>query len=736
MGVTTLAEFLSLHHLNRYNVPDTIFSIRLKLLTIVYYLPIQVRKAILEACRVQVPVNSNAYLSTTFASLDPYYLIGLDDHGIMPYKNRSRESKYGHIQLDELIKQVDLWTVTPFGASILSYMIRAESFYDVTTPDVSISESIKKEFVASQQKNRSSTLLYEGFDPDARNYTELSSCIVAGLRSIHESFHRAILLPTFSSKTVGEETKFYYYQSGGRSECVSTEALLRHYYQTGVRVQGANEIRASWKYNDLKPRTYYAMGGTDYFESQYVKAITNAIVDILPLTNRFLRFDTSRLTETSISDGEVLVTYDYSSFTTSLSELKHFLFRIAESLMDCEVLVLDVYQGLMQTTLGILIGEYNEAINYHARFDLSKACDAMSRSELTEGLAAVSLVYRQSCSGMLGVPGNIGLSTATHGYSVASFSDEPRRGSVVGDDTLYRLPNYEREDFILHTKRLIPSLATDKVSSILKPQDLEDKDWAAFKYLKRPLSLTEQGFIEDGILWEFPNIAALLDIDPDDRTTGFADLHTRARSFFTQLGRFLDKWRLFSRPPLEIVHTALYILEPLYDAIKAPRSGAFNGTVISLGTDSVTVDVMIPPLTDDIGDMDWRSILVDNFQGRYIQLPRYTSTREPPPDISVGQVFQCQDSKLTSLLVGLGVLEREMEIEMVLCDSRTYEYLKDRDSRTYSISYSFTVLPSRSASYDEVPPWYQDVHRRLFYLHEEKDVPDYATTWVSSGWVI
>lgn len=56
----------------------------------------------------------------------------------------------------------------------------------------------------------------------------------------------------------------------------SLKEVERFYCHTGVTIDGPVEMRSSWKYNDLKPRIYYAQGPTVYSVSKYDGLILEA----------------------------------------------------------------------------------------------------------------------------------------------------------------------------------------------------------------------------------------------------------------------------------------------------------------------------------------------------------------------------------------------------------------------------------------------------------------------------
>jgi len=62
------------------------------------------------------------------------------------------------------------------------------------------------------------------------------------------------------------------YRLVGSPEEVTSRDLERWYYETGYQVGGITEMRWAWKFNDLKPRAYYCMGGQKDVPDYYVDA--------------------------------------------------------------------------------------------------------------------------------------------------------------------------------------------------------------------------------------------------------------------------------------------------------------------------------------------------------------------------------------------------------------------------------------------------------------------------------
>jgi len=72
--------------------------------------------------------------------------------------------------------------------------------------------------------------------------------------------------------------------TGSPSEIKTMLDVEKCYHMIGDHPQGYTELRSVWRYNDLKPRCYYAMGPTHYQASKYIQPIFNSLVDLFPVS--------------------------------------------------------------------------------------------------------------------------------------------------------------------------------------------------------------------------------------------------------------------------------------------------------------------------------------------------------------------------------------------------------------------------------------------------------------------
>jgi len=331
-------------------------------------------------------------------------------------------------------------------------------------------------------------------------------------------------------------------------------------------------------------------------------------------THPFSRYEVRRIKP--IKGDELLVTYDYTSFTTSLSELKYFLWFVATQFEGVTTKVLDVHEGLREIDLGEYLHHYNETINHHQVFDTARILR----------LPEESLLF-QSRNGSLGVGGNISFSGACHGVSLSGFDDDTDSDSVVGDDALLKILRESLTLLIIIVNKL-GLINPDKVTSIGLPahDDPIGPDRTSFKYLKRPIKVNHYGDIETGTLDFFPNIASCLFPYGDGiHDKPLQDIPTTVRSYIMQVGKFftnLLRGHVSSDPDAELL---LLMLRSVYYRYGLPTCGAVpDGSVYTSMQDneegqriSVTIfgNMWLPPLdTLEVFYIPWMDILYSRLR--------------------------------------------------------------------------------------------------------------------------
>lgn len=476
------------------------------------------------------------------------------------------------------------------------------------------------------------------------------------LRRVADTFVRrmqgcGIIFPKVNrTKNVSSETRIEYNHLIDPSvDYVRTVDLEVAYYKTGIQCQGCCEMRAAWKFNDLKPRCYYCQGGTLYWPSRYIKVFATELLKSIPSTFTKIRINPELNLQTD-SDEDYIMAWDFTAFTTSLGELKHFLWYIARLLERSQVFVqvFDYRKGVIRLPAWDLLDEYNELVNMHSEYSVYRIVDKLLETKDTEW----ELVYQMNNSGPLGVAGNIGFSTALHGVQVCRICG-PRRCVCVGDDAL----GITKEDPNRRLIAAIRSLGTihPEKFDIMYPQQQDD----AIRFLKRRFSRSGTALFMS-VLFDFP-VTAYIDCATGHRTIP-ADFSVGARQYkiATHVGSLL--WEIHSLPDqvtdpdMEIVTN---YLRTAYRYLRMPFSGFLPGySSESLGP--TPCQFCLPPVPSDEFDprkADWLEWLLDHTPQTYFDLPVFVLKAPTPFEyLSKGDKVMLPESQFLSALEDIGVV--------------------------------------------------------------------------------
>jgi len=363
---------------------------------------------------------------------------------------------------------------------------------------------------------------------------EVYSRVSSAFRHSKSVLQSSWFFPDYSNKTIGrratrnlslicDHNDEYTYDN-------STLGLEQLYCHRFCKVEGPTECRWAWKYNDLKPRVYYARGPDQYYASRYIQQVFNILIDSLPNTNRFTRFHHNLL---RFSSDDTLFIYDYSSFTSTLHEIRNFTTQLARYFSDTHITIVDTHKGPMTVNLGDMLTEFNEACNLDPVFDT--------------GILNWERVYseelqRHNC-GMLGVPGNISSCTLLHGIHLAvllgSFACK-----VVGDDALGAgdIPE-DVTDFVAQLSN-IGDISISKTEWWRPDRELDGDILQTWHYTKRPINRLDTRV---NVGWQavFPSIAVMMDItDPYHSSTPYSGRYGHLKKVAGMLSSFSRQFSL------------------------------------------------------------------------------------------------------------------------------------------------------------------------------------------------
>jgi hypothetical protein len=275
---------------------------------------------------------------------------------------------------------------------------------------------------------------------------------------------------------------------------ISTEELERWYHKTGEHPEGPVEMRQSWSFSLLVPRTYYANGATTQRHSKHTQPIFNSLLDFFPNTHRRKRFDLRRL---PLQPQQTAVVYDYTSFTSLMEEQYYFLNALANFLRGHHVWIVDTFVGPIKVDLGDLIDDYVLYCNDRPEFVLSEP--------LKEILGMFSdLTLYHECAGMLGVNSNLASCTALHGINLSFITGSVDSNSCVGDDAIGIINLYasglevEEGEYgttreqALRALQVVGRVAPEKTRFMLPTYEEPIHDSCRWTYLKRWLERYDQ----------------------------------------------------------------------------------------------------------------------------------------------------------------------------------------------------------------------------------------------------
>jgi len=444
---------------------------------------------------------------------------------------------------------------------------------------------------------------------------------------------------------------------------------------------GENEMRQKWKFQDNKPRPYYAIGSTDFFRCGVGRRVCNKLADFFENTHRHTKLDTSHLV---INPGDDLLIYDLSAFTSNLSELKFFLLELVDFIKD------ECGNPSIQCAIG---GKIEEIKLSHLMY-----CICCSNMDVHFSIPSMMVppgeidYYSGSSSGLLGVYTNIVLSTVLHGIFASIISGGFARNRCAGDDGILVLPTQNIDDAIPMIQSF-GDLAPEKV------WDTKNRDDKYKVFLKRPLILqAETIFTSEQV--PFPSCEPII-IPPQytlhkTKNTPFSRLRrsqSQVYSFCNYLFSNPYKWSLASGLAKQVVRA---FLEILYSDL---RYYGFKESGTPLPVDGgILFGIRIYPISDLLRDDDM-AVTVERFEyWLYLNHEHSFQVHEKrringiEGSHSVGESFNANSSGHLSYLEKLGYLHRSKILKTYLI-SNNFDYILSNNRKDNVLRvYKYTVL--------------------------------------------
>jgi len=668
-----------------HNVVKSLDSSLHILIGYIYAMDLPHRKVLLKACRVQGPFSklSRFYLRHTELLEDRTYT---PIFMAKPYK--LIDPTLNQTCWEIITHYIDLFS-DPVACGYVSMLVRYLPYHDYTSAEEEKEAAIVKELEASQgggvvpqyTLNHRANFYHDkhtpyrpGFRPDM----SISYKLRGGIRRISDK----LIVPRLGKKNIPlpSDYKVTYqpYEVHTDGKPIRTLAdVERVYYVSGVELSGVTRLKSVWRGNDLKPRIYYSRGASIHRASAFVQQIFNAFVDALECTHRLDRHNTSSLNP---GKDDLLVIYDYSSFTSLLSELPRFTSILAEEFMETFVTVLDPHNGPVLASLGEILHEYNDECNRSPKFDASE-------------LLQVEEMVLTHNTGMLGVPGNISSATLLHGIHLSVLVQAARKCKVVGDDAIYHDKDL-RDSMVREAIQDLGKVAMEKMESWSFSDDVEENLDSRFDYKKRPINRLEN-VILTGFLIDFPPLSLVGIINPMHRSFPETE-ETIDRKLAVRMCKFMDDLSHFPSGVSEIGAHIVYVSQK---ALYRMKNWKPNGGKTRIYTS-------YPPICDQgLRYSDW----IKNFHMDIsLRLPVvYIGRKMKPDSYRTGQVFYQKSNALLSYLAAIGCLEDLTEYEMVACRD-LIDYFGNVSPRLDSIhvrKYAFTEDP---------PYWFKGYFESLF----------------------
>jgi len=587
------------------------------------------RKPLLTMCRVQGDIRRNKRLQAEVAPfINRYFHVKNSRFIVGPY-----------VSYRELVTEFSENRDSIFVSSFGSMILRCAPYIDDTSPKEERWKGIIKEIQASQLKEEGQQLNYESifFDENSEDLTGLElfqpwnravpSRPMTNLHIRQEFLVLRKIIPTIlflprfqRRKTVGRETARRFQQrrhgevpidlqTGKPDFDVSTGDLLYEYHHYGVQIGGPCEVRVAWKYNDLKPRVYYAQGGSAFFSSLYIQQLANLMVNLFLNTNVRTRYSLTRLVpKDPLQEFRHFMLHDYSSFTSQMEESRHFMYELASFFDGVPMTVLDVRNGPMEINCGEYLWRYTQANLDHPEFSLER---------LEDELDGVPMEHRKA--GMLGVYGNITLCTLLHGLFLSQLSGDEGSNTCVGDDGAHFVDRGLTPQDSIVALNSIGKINADRFILFENEQILQSDD-QSWHFIKRRVAIID-GFVTQGILLDFPLLNVAFDFQDPSHTVVNGTLFDRRRAVSLQIGRFFDNIAIHESSITQSeTDSILKVFRCYYHAVRLPPYGSLPPH--SKYPELKGFTYPIPPLSESCFQGDWLTVLLGDEEQLFIEFPK------------------------------------------------------------------------------------------------------------------
>jgi hypothetical protein len=258
----------------------------------------------------------------------------------------------------------------------------------------------------------------------------MANTIFRHYSALRDRLRGSIMYPRYSHKNMSRSTRRDYERVTGHMlndvPIFGQDDWIRFYHSTGYMLIGDVEMRQRWYTAGVKPRTYFAMGGSTFQYSRFLQDFFSQLVDVIPSTNHKTRLRPGRLVLPVKDDLEVhWRIYDLSSFTSNCCVQRSFCYALAEFFLGVDVIVLDERSGYLHMDLGEMLFDYTEHCVVQPSLSLERYDDQYT-----------SFHFHHWVASMLGIFGNLMSCTAAHFLITSPLVSSFDEINCAGDDEI------------------------------------------------------------------------------------------------------------------------------------------------------------------------------------------------------------------------------------------------------------------------------------------------------------
>jgi len=672
---------------------------------------LQQRKELLGLARTQSPVLSGSYLASTLTCEYDTILVPLS------IVRLQTEVRYTTMTLGALVSLYQDAFLDPIPASLIALATRISPNTTNEEYTECLQAAVFKELTAAVNRFRGARFNYDCiFSSDPRHRSipfssrvvdnpEVASDTYRIFCRLRETLSNRICFPSTGRKTVGRvvEQNFWsaYRQAGchfkhdgrfGDPSQITPLDCLKLYSETGGYVDGPVEVRSAWKYTQIAPRIYYARGGSVLSTSQYLQPILNMIIDAFPEVHRHNRFSSPH---DPLTDTDVEIIYDYSSFTSMLDDVVEFVRYLSIFFTGTRMTLIDVYHGPVDIDLGDLFARYNKECNDYVEFDASRVSSA--KDDLT--------VLTHTC-GMLGVEANIFLATLLHGIHLR-FIAGLNRSRCVGDDARF---HHGTEDGTLSQDEksrvawMLSGLGVINESKLGIFENGVEPELQAYRYIKRPLQ-RDRDIMLEGLMIDLPSLIPLTALSDRYHTVLPSNTHP-CRVTFKAIVRLLRTLKLHSLSMDSDEEGVRMLARHVQFLVGEIRKQDPDGKHSPFGKSDIQTGYRLPQVSD-WGKIDYEDWILHGLgyetEVRFLQKG---GSNDEICDGRIGSTMIRESSGRRSFLVKMGYLRREDLFDVVSISMIGLDGMKEYLDGLYPAVCRYVVVES-------VPSWYSQIPSTL-----------------------